>query len=151
MMTPVDRLSSIAGAATLDGGMARDADGVARAMMGAIGERLEAWAGVMSGGGARAGSFRPDAGELARRGDVYELRSLVAEAAARFGAGPAAEGALLRATEDFTRAAALHVYGGNGAAVADALTRTEGGGDGIDGVVDRLQAAMRTLRATAGQ
>jgi len=152
-MTPIDRLSQIGSAAALASGGPVDPGTVARDIMGTIGERITAWSGQVFGGKASAGGagFKPDMGELARRGDVYDLRPLVSETAARFGAGPAAEGALLRAAEDFTRAAALHIYGGDRAdTVTRALEGTSSDDAGIDGVVGHLEAATRDLRATAG-
>lgn len=151
-MMSVDRLSQIGSAAALGSGGPLDAGAVARDVMDTIGQRVAAWSSEIFGGGAGgAAGFTPDTSELARRGDVYDLRPLVSETAARFGAGPAAEGALLRATEDFTRAAALHIFGGNRSDnVSNALEGASSDGSGIDGVIGHIEAATHDLRATAG-
>lgn len=151
-MIPVDRISQVASAAAL-GGASLDPASVARQVMGTIGDRVAAWAGEIFGGGSQGGGgFTPNTAELARGGDVYELRSLVAETGAKFGAGPAAEGELLRATEDFTRAAAPHVYAGDRGVdtVRSAVDNASADGNGLDGVVGRLEAATRELRASSG-
>ncbi len=151
-MMSVDRLSQIGSAAALGSGGPLHAGTVARGVMETIGQRVAAWSGEIFGGGANSASgFKPDTAELAQRGDVYDLRALVSETASRFGAGPAAEGALLRATEDFTRAAALHIFGGDRAdSVTRALEHAASDGSGIDGVIGHLEAATKDLRTTAG-
>lgn len=152
-MMSVDRLSQIGSAAALGSGGPLDAGTIARSVMETVGQRVAAWSGEIFGGktAADGASFIPNTGELARRGDVYDLRPLVSETAARFGAGPAAEGALLRSVEDFTRAAALHIFGGDRAdTVTHALEGAASDGSGLDGVIGHLEAATRELRATAG-
>lgn len=152
-MMSVDRLAQVGAAPALAGSGATEAGSAARGMMDTIGQRIGAWSAEIFGTATpSSGSFAPDAGELARRGDVYDLRPLVSEVASRFGAGPAAEGALLRATEDFTRAAALHIFGGDRAgAVTSALENATAQDGGFDGVIGHLEAATRELRAAAGQ
>lgn len=152
-MMSVDRLSQIGSPAAVGSGGALDAGTVARGVMETVGQRVAAWSGEIFGGQnvATTAGFSPDTNELSRRGDVYDLRSLVSETAARYGAAPAAEGELLRATEDFTRAAALHIFGGDRAdTVTRALESASSEGSGLDGVIGHLEAATRDLRTTAG-
>ncbi|TRW17380.1 hypothetical protein [Glacieibacterium frigidum] len=139
----------------------RDAGNAARTAMATIGDRVLAWSAqsFKSDGAAGAtwqgrtglpSSFTPDRAELARGGDVYQLRALTGELAQGFGATPAQEGALGRAIEDFARGVALRFN-----ALADAPTDTmlggvldaldqavaSGAGDGIGGVTARIESA----------
>lgn len=109
-----------------------------------------AWA-TMAGSGS---GFSPDAGELSRRGDVYDLRGLSSDIATRMGGTPAQEGALHRALEDFTRAAVVQTAGLSGASperqtagLRDALEQAGAmeSDDGVDGVTSRIEAATATL------
>lgn len=139
----------------------RDAGNVARTAMATIGDRVLAWSAQSFGGTGAAGAawqgrtglpsgFAPDRAELARGGDVYQLRALTGELAQAHGATPAQEGALGRAVEDFARGVALRfnaladappetMLGG----VLDALDQAvaNGAGDGIGGVTARIESA----------
>jgi len=170
-MNAIDRLSSppIAAAGGTSGAPLSAAD-MARQTVGEIGHRVLAWVGASQPagqGGGDTGSavwsrsvgtsdFRPDAGELDRRGDVYGLRDLAAGISDRMGGTPTQEGELRRALEDFTRASVVQVAGLAG---GDAGRQVEGlhqaldaAGDthlnsagGVDGVILRLEAATRQL------
>lgn len=137
-----------------------DAGQVARSALVSVGERVLAWTGASarSGDGPQAqwnartgaaGEFAPSQAELARGGDVYQLRALTAEIAGRLGASPAEEGALGRAIEDFARAASMQFNGRGGddgsidavAATLDAAIAS--GPGGIDGVTARIETAAR--------
>lgn len=144
-----------------------DAGSAARGAMATVGDRVLAWAAQSFGTGgaasaawnARTGGepgFTPDRAELARGGDVYQLRALTADVAREFGATPAEEGALGRAIEDFAREAALRFNGLAGGAsgaivggIADALDRAVAvdAGGGIDGVTARIETATATVAA----
>jgi hypothetical protein len=120
---------------------------VAQAALGRIGDRVLDWSAHVFGGTSSA-----DPARLARGGDVYGLRETAGHAAAALGATPAQEGTLLRALEDFARAAALNV---NALAGADADVQQAGlaaalsGGDpvqDIDGVIARIEQATDRLQ-----
>lgn len=161
-MTGFDRIGGTppVSAATTAAGP-RDAGNAARTAMATIGDRVLAWSAQSFGGGGAAGAawqgqtglssgFVPDRAELARGGDVYQLRSLAGELAQGFGATPTEEGALGRAIDDFARGVALRFN-----ALADAPTDTRlngvldaldsavanGAGDGIGGVTARIESA----------
>lgn len=142
-----------------------DARSLAGAAIGEIGHRVLAWVGQSAraldtashawaaSSGVEAG-FRPDPAELARGGDVYELRGLAADLGTRTGATPTQEGELRRALEDVTRQAVVQLAGLSGAsadrqlagmraALGEALD--SGAGEGADGLVARLQAAAQEL------
>ena len=163
-MTSFERIGSAPPvAATGALGESEPAAAAARTAMAAIGERVLAWSAASfgdSGGAAQwsartgvaSSGFAPDRAELARGGDVYDLRSLTAGIAGEFGASPAAEGALGRAVEDFARAASLHLNGRGGSAgavdaVASKLDAALGGTGpaGIDGVTARIETAARMV------
>lgn len=129
-------------AATATTGL-RDAAGIARTAMATVGDRVLAWSAQSFGGTGAAGAawqahtglpsgFAPDRAELARGGDVYQLRALTGELAQSFGATPAEEGALGRAIDGFARGVALRFN-----ALADAPTDTM-----LNGVLDALDAAV---------
>lgn len=158
-MNGIDRLAPSAGIAAPAAGAS--ADSVARGLIGEIGARVVGWAGHSFGDdkgaawsqASGAGSFQPVPARLAQ-GDAYGLRGLAGDLAGKLGASPAQEGALLRALEDFTRAAALNVNALAGSdnqltALSAALNGVGGdeggGGDGLDGVVTRLETATRRL------
>ncbi|RVT93297.1 hypothetical protein [Sphingomonas crocodyli] len=148
------------------GAVAKD---LAAAAIGEIGHRLLAWVGA-SGGASTSGAaswsasvgasdFRPDASELARGGDVYDLNGLASSIAGQTGATPTEEGDLRRALEDFTRAAVVQVAGLAGAdgdqQVAGLRTALDVAGsadvgEGASGVVARLELATRGLAAANG-
>lgn len=163
-MTSFERIGGAAPVSTVAATTSSNgAAGTARGTMAAIGERVLAWTAASfpaaKGAGAAwsaqtgvAGSgFAPSPAELARGGDVYGLRQLTGEIASHYAATPAQEGALGRAIEDFTRAAALHFNGRAGgddmvSGVARALDHAIGaGGDGIDGVTTRIETAARSV------
>ena len=159
----IERISSAPPVASIGSATgAGSAAATARTAMGTVGERVLAWTAASSGSpsatgqwsaktGVASSGFAPSMAELSRGGDVYGLRSLTSEIAAQSGATPAQEGALGRAVEDFTRAAALHFNGRAGgenmvADVASALDRAvAAGGDGIDGVTTRIETAARSV------
>jgi hypothetical protein len=143
-----------------------DARSLAGAAIGEIGHRVLAWVGQSArtldtashawaaSSGVEAGGFRPDASELARGGDVYELRGLAADIGARTGATPTQEGELRRALEGVTRQAVVQLAGLSGASAERQLAGMRGAlsgaldvgaGDGADGVIARLHAAERHL------
>ena len=161
-MTGFERISSAPPvSATTPVGATGDAGSTARGAMATVGERILAWSAQSFGTGPAAGAawcartgsgdgFSPDRAELSRGGDVYQLRALTGEIAARFGATPAQEGALGRAIGDFARGVALRfnaLAGGDTApmldGIANALDRAaaSGGSDGIDGVTARIESA----------
>lgn len=160
-MNGIDRLA--ASAAVVAPVAAQGADSLARGLIGEVGARVVGWAAASFGDdnsaawsqASGAGSFQPIPARLAQ-GDAYGLRGLAGDLAGKVGATPAQEGALLRALEDFTRAAALNVNALAGTdnqltALTAALDVTAtGGGDGLDGVVARLETATHRLE-TANQ
>jgi hypothetical protein len=170
-MTSIDRLSTapiatgpLAGAAS--SGAPLNAADMARQTIGEVGNRVFAWVGASRPGGDAGAAewgrsvgtsdFRPDAGELERRGDIYGLRDLAAGISGDMGGTPTQEGELRRALEDFTRASVIQVAGLAG---GDAGRQVQGlqqaldvaadprTGDlgGLDGVIGRLEAATREL------
>lgn len=157
-MNGIDRLGPLPAAAAVGAGVGADA--MTRTLIGEVGARVTGWAAATFGGNAGAGwsavsgaaGFGPDAGRLAQ-GDAYGLRDLAGGVASRLGATPAQEGALLRALEDFTRAAALNVnaLAGSGnelsalSATLDVTGDVTGNGSGVDGVVSRLEIATQRL------
>ncbi len=166
-MTSIDRISGLSPLSPTGLGASTDARGAAIATMGEIGHRVLAWVDAASrgnGSGTQAWSqtagngsgFAPDMGELARRGDVYGLGDLTRELSARFGAGPAQEGELRRALDDFTRAAVIQVAGLAGAsgdqqvsgvrAALDSAARADAPA-GVDGVIAHFEAATADLSA----
>lgn len=123
----------------------RDAASIARTAMATVGDRVLAWSAQSFGGSGAAGAawqartglpsgFAPDRAELARGGDVYQLRALTVELAQRFGATPAEEGDLGRAIDSFARGVALRFN-----ALADAPADTM-----LGGVLDALDAAVES-------
>lgn len=155
-MNGIDRLPPLPALAAPGG--AAGAELEARTMVGEVGARVAGWASANFGGDAArawsdlsgAASFNPDRAQLAQ-GDAYGLRQLASEAADRLGATPAQEGALLRALEDLTRAAALNINALAGSSdqlvsLSDALD-VASGGSGVDGVLDRLDTATRRLES----
>jgi len=170
MMTGVDRLSSATTIGAAGGPGARDARSLAGVAIGEIGHRVLAWVSA-SGGASFAGStawvqaagsgsgFRPDAGELARGGDIYDLNGLVRDVASQTGATPTQEGDLRRSLESFTRAAVVQVAGLAGAdgsrqtaGIETALNAATSGSSapGADGVVERLGRATAILASANG-
>lgn len=175
-MNAIDRLSSlpVAAAGGLSGTPINAAD-MARQTVGEIGHRVLAWVGASQPGGPGGGEagtaawsrsvgtsdFRPDAGELDRRGDVYGLRDLAAGISDRMGGTPTQEGELRRALEDFTRASVIQVAGLAGGdtgrqlqglhqALETASDPQAGDLGGVDGVIGRLESATRDLSAANG-
>lgn len=166
-MTAIGSINGIAGAAPLGVG-APDARAAATGAIGEIGHRVLAWVGASGGGGDRAGwtastgaasEFQPDSRELARGGDVYALGELGSGITEQFGGTPTQQGELGRALEGFTRAAVVQLAGLAGAqpdrqlagvreavATADRLS----GAGGIDGVIQRLDAATAVLARQNG-
>ena len=167
-MTSFERIGGTVpvAAATLGGGRG-DAGGTAKAAMATVGERVLAWSAQSFGSGPAAGEhwqartgggwtgFVPDRSELARHGDVYQLRELTASIGRQFGASPAAEGAMGHAVDDFARALALRFNALAGGAVAPMLDAVAGavdsaamsGPDGIEGVTTRIETAARMVEA----
>lgn len=164
-MTAIDRLSPLAPATALDsvcGTTAMDAAGRA---IGDIGQRVLAWVGAVGGAApgaaawaVRAGNgdpgFVPDAGVLARRGDIYGLNTIAGDLSARFGGTPTQEGDLLRALEGVARGAMVQAAGLSGASgerqiagLSAALDAAQAApaGEGMDGVIARIDAAAATL------
>ena len=164
-MTAIDRLSPLAPAAALDSARGTTAVDAASRAIGDIGQRVLAWVGAVGGQApgaaawaARAGNdaagFVPDAGVLARRGDVYGLNAIADELSARFGGTPTQEGDLLRALEGVARGAMVQAAGLSGASgerqiagLSAALDAAQGApaGEGMDGVIARIDAAAATL------
>lgn len=168
-MTSLDRLSAAAplGSVAQTGGASAKA--TAAETIGTLGHRVLAWVGASGGStagasawGGRAGAadgFRADAGVLAQRGDVYGLNQIAGDIAQRHGATPTQEGDLRRGLEDFTRAAMVQVAGLSGApgerqvaGLSDALDTAldAPAGEGIGGVIERLEAATATLSRGMG-
>lgn len=170
-MNAIDRLSPlpVSAAGGMTGAPLNAAD-MARQAIGEIGHRVLAWVGASqpgSGGDAGAAEwsrsvgtsdFRPDAGELERRGDIYGLRDLAAGISGEMGGTPTQEGELRRALEDFTRASVVQVAGLAGGdasrqvqglqqALGAATDPLSGDRGGVDGVVGRLETATRELSA----
>jgi hypothetical protein len=164
-MIGVSRLSSILPAGQQDTAGARQVKQETKAAIGELGHRILSWASASAGApgsGAAAWTsaagvdshFAPDAGKLAQRGDIYDLRGMSSDIATRMGGTPAQEGGLHRALEDFTRAAMVQAAGLSGAAperqtagLRDALESALAGDseDGIDGVTARIEQATATL------
>lgn len=164
-MIGVSRFSPILPAGAQDTPGARQVKQEAQGAIGEIGHRVLSWASASayaagSGGAAWASAsgagsdFAPDAGKLAQRGDVYDLRGMSSDIASRMGGTPAQEGTLHRALADFTRAAMVQAAGLSGASperqtagLRDALDSALGGDseDGIDGVTARIEQATATL------
>lgn len=145
-MTGIDRIAGSAAAAGLAAETTPDA--LARAMLGEAGREVLAWSAAVFG--RDGGSAGPDLARLAQGGDVYGVRAIAGQAAAALGATPAQEGALLRALEDFTRAAALNVHALAGSdAQADALAAVQSAAPelssdattGVDSVIARIERA----------
>lgn len=172
-MNGIDRVSgglplgaaSAAGAIDSLASSRGDARSLAGTAIGEIGHRVLAWVGQSArsldtashawaaSSGVESG-FRPDPRELARGGDVYDLRGLASDIGTRAGATPTQEGELRRALEDVTRQAVVQLAGLSGApaerqlaGMREALTQALdlSAGDGVDGVVSRLQAAAGQL------
>ena len=169
-MTSIDRLS---GSSPLAGATpaTQDARALATGAVGEIGHRVLAWVDASARGSnagssawaqatGRASTFTPDTAELARRGDVYDVRGLTGQIASATGATPAQEGELHRALEDFTRASVVQLAGLAGApgdrqiaGVRDALAvagQAGGAATGVEAVIDRLQSATAHLSALNG-
>ncbi|PCG14039.1 MULTISPECIES: hypothetical protein [Sphingomonas] len=164
-MTAIDRLSPLAPAAALDPARGTTAVDAASRAIGDIGQRVLAWVGAVGGAApgaaawaARAGSgdpgFVPDAGVLARRGDIYGLNAIAGDLSARFGGTPTQEGDLLRALEGVARGAMVQAAGLSGASgerqiagLSAALDAAQAApaGEGMDGVIARIDAAAATL------
>lgn len=158
-MTAINGLSAVA--SVTQPGASRSADDIAVAMIGNAAAQVLGWAahsfnlGPAAGGAwaqmSNGSTAIVEPARLAQGGDIYGLRDIASAAAGELGATPAEEGELLRALEDFTRAAALNVNALAGADGVDPLSGlaaaldTPGGGDGIGGVVNRLEAATRQL------
>jgi hypothetical protein len=140
---------------------------IAQSLISELGSRMLAWVNSMassSGAGSsswteRASGFTPDPAELARGGDIYGLRDLASQVSGQFGGTPTQEGELLRALEDFARAAVVQVGGLAGASgdrqvdgLRDALNLAGAAdaGEGMEGVVARLEAGTRSLVAANG-
>lgn len=161
----VSRLSSILPPGAQETPSAQQVKQETQAAIGELGHRTLSWASASaraSDSGAEAwlsaagvaSDFEPDAGKLAQRGDIYDLRGMSSDIASRMGATPAQEGALHRALEDFTRAAVVQTAGLSGSAperqtagLRDALESALTGDseDGIDGVTARIEQATATL------
>jgi hypothetical protein len=157
-MTAINGFSGIGATATVSAtASAGGSAGVAREIVDAIGDRVQAWVSALAPGGSGGG--RTDAGTLARGGDVYGLRAMASDLSARFGGSPREEGDLTRAMEDFTRAAMIETAGLHG---SDGTVRTQGldlaraaaeavpESGGISGIAVRLEAATAALTARAG-
>lgn len=168
-MTGIDRLSSTSPLAALDAGRSATAAGAAAQAIGSIGHRVLGWVGAVGGAtsgsaawAARAGAsdgFVPDKTVLAQRGDVYGLNQLAGDLAAQFGASPTQEGDLRRALEGVARGAMVQAAGLSGAsgerqvaglsAALDSAGATPAG-EGVDGVIARLDAAAASLSHGTG-
>jgi hypothetical protein len=169
-MTMIDRLAATGAVEFAGAAGSPDATAITRAAVGDLGHRILAWSAAIAGPSADAGpawrasthtapsDFRPEREVLTGGGDVYGLRDLAAGVASLTGATPTEEGQLLRAFEDFARAAALAIHGSAGAgegqtaAVGGALDRALDTveGDGAQGVISRLDAATRELAEVLG-
>lgn len=162
-MTGIDRLSASSPLAAADA-RSSSAQATAAETIGAIGHRVLAW--VQASGGSAAGAsawsqraggadgFVADPAVLAQRGDVYGLNQIAGDIARQHNATPTQEGDLRRGLESFTRAAMVQVAGLSGAAgdrqvaglgaALDAASAAPAG-EGIDGVIQRLDAATASL------
>jgi hypothetical protein len=168
-MTAIDRLSSAAPIAALDTARSGGAAGAAAQAIGSIGHRVLGWVSAVGGDAsgsaawtARAGAsdgFVADKGVLAQRGDVYGLNQIAGDLSAQFGATPTQEGDLRRALEGVARGAMVQAAGLSGASaerqvagLSDALDAAAGApaGDGIDGVIARLETAAASLSRGTG-
>ncbi|QJU59888.1 hypothetical protein HL653_20985 [Sphingomonas sp. AP4-R1] len=172
MMTGLDRLSSATPLGLAAASREQDARAIAGQTIGEIGHRVLAWVGASGGALSAAGGsaawalatgegsgFRPDVGELARGGDIYDLDGLARDVAGRVGATPIQEGELRRAFADFTRAAVVQVAGLAGATgerqmagIQSALDEAVSGASpgGADGVIERIERASAILTAANG-
>ena len=162
-MTGIDRLTSASPLAALTGAQGNNARSAASDAIGTLGHRVLSWVSAAGGdaGGAAAwadragpaGEFSPDAGVLAQRGDVYGIGEIAGEIAQRFGATPTQEGDLRRSLESFTREAVVQAVGLSGSGerqiegLRAALDTAEASpaGDGVEGVIDRLDSATGSL------
>jgi hypothetical protein len=171
-MMGIDRLASVPPSGGPAQSAGADARTEARGAIGEIGHRVLAWVSASAGRSAAgsgaaawagatgsASSFQPSAAELSRGGDVYDLGGLSHEIAGRMGATPTQEGELHRALGDFARASVVQIAGLSGAAgdrqiagVAQALDASQSAeaGEGVDGVIGRVQAATASLVAQNG-
>lgn len=169
-MTGIDRLSGSSPLAGTTAATSGDAKSLATNAVGEIGHRVLAWVdasartttagtGAWSDATGRASSFTPDKSELHRGGDVYDVRGMARDIAGATGATPTQEGELHRALEDFARASVVQLAGLAGASgdrqiagVRSALDVAAGthAGSGVEGVVNRLQAATAHLSALNG-
>ena len=172
-MTSINPLSPTAALGRIGSAMP-DARGAATGAIGEIGQRVLAWVDAIgrgSGGATSPGAaawaeasgtpagFQPDARELARGGDVYGLEDIGRGITQGMGGTPAEEGSLRRSLDAFTREAVIQIAGLSGApgdrqvaGVRDALSVAAGvqGGDGVDGVIARIDLATATLAAQNG-
>lgn len=160
-MTSIGSISGVLNAPQ-SGGVTNDVARAASDAIGEIGGRVLAWVQAVSGqsaGNPAPDGFAPDLRQLARGGDVYGLGDLGHELAARFDATPAQEGDLRRSLEGFTRAAVIQLAGLAGASgdrqtagISEAVARASDleAGSGLDGVVQRVDAATAVLRAQNG-
>ena len=173
-MTSINPLSSATPLGRVGSGMP-DARGAATGAIGEIGQRVLAWVDAIgrgSGGATSPGAaawaeasgtpagFKPDARELARGGDVYGLDEIGRGITASMGGTPAEEGSLRRALDSFTREAVIQIAGLSGApgdqqiaGVRDALTAAGDGhgGEGVEGVIARVDLATASLAAQNGR
>lgn len=168
-MTSIGIINGVTGATPL-GGAATDARQAALGTIGEIGHRVLSWVAAVGGGAGAAESwsastgnastFQPDRQELSRGGDVYGLNQIAHDLTAQFGGTPTQEGDLRRSLETFTRESVVQLAGLSGAApdrqlsgVRDALA-TAGdvpAGEGVDGVIQRLDAAAALLAQQNGR
>lgn len=168
-MTSIGAITGTAGV-TPAANAATDPRQAALGTIGEIGHRVLAWVDASGGGADSAATwsastatssyFRPDASVLARGGDVYGLGELSGDLADRFGATPAQQGDLHRSLEGFTREAVIQLAGLSGAdgdrqlfGVRDALAAAGDGADGggVDGIIQRLDAATAVLARQNGR
>lgn len=128
-MTAIDRAGGLAAAASIAAEAATGS--LARTMLGEVGGQVLGWSAALFSrdGGGSAG---PDLARLAQGGDIYGVRATVSQAAAALRATPAQEGTLLRALEDFTRAAALNAH---------AMAGSEAHGDALAAAIDAVGGA----------
>lgn len=166
-----DRIASLAPLALAPTPLAALGAGpIAQNLIGELGHRMLSWldAFAPSTGSSSASwsdqigqssGFNPDTSELARGGDVYGIRDLASQVVNQLGGTPTQEGELRRALEDFTRAGMVQVGGLSGsdpqrqmAGVSEALSVAGGpaGGEGVDGVIARVQAGTQSLNAANG-
>ena len=128
--------------------------GTATNVMIEMGGRASAWVAQLGGAANGPGGFRPDLQTLARGGDVYGIGEVVRDVAGRLGAGPAEEGALHRAIEDFTREAVVtSVVFADEPAVARGRIEgalpvgVPGGGvESVSGVIAQIEQATAALQ-----